>query len=142
MAENLFRNLREIQDMGLELLMQRNSLYAFVAGTASTAVVVLIASLLDVILPIVLFVLIGIALTALCVLLGATSINPGASGSEADSSFGGGDDMPMGNTTNSRGALRSPAEVSEVLPTTRLEFVMYFSGFGVCAVGALALLLR
>ena len=128
--------------MGLELLVQRNSLSAFVVGAASTAVVVLIASLLDVILPIVLFVLIGISLTGLCFLLGATSINPGASGGEGESSVGAGDGMPIGNTTNSSARLRSPADVSKVLPTTRLEFVMYFSGFGACAVVALGVLLR
>lgn len=128
--------------MGLEMLVQRGSLYGFGAGAVTTVVVILIASLLDAVLPIVGIVLVGIAVLALVLLLGAPGMGPGGAGGGMESNIGGGEgEMPTSNPSEAGIASGSPTDIATVVPATRLEYVMYFSGFGVCAALALALLL-
>ena len=127
--------------MGLEVLVQRGSLYGFGAGAATTGVVLLVASLFAVALGVVVLVMIGIALLALVLLLGAPGIGPGPATGEMQSNLGGeGGGMEMANPVEGGGASRSPADMAAVVPTTRLEYVMYFAGCGVLAVVALAVL--
>ena len=127
--------------MGLEMLVQRGSLYGFGAGAVTTGVVILVASLLDTVLPVVGIVLIGIAVIALVLLLGAPGMGPGSAGGGFEFNVGGGDEMPMADAAETGSASGRPTEIATVVPATRLEYVMYFSGFGVCAALALALLL-
>ena len=127
--------------MGLEMLVQRGSLYGFGAGAVTTAIVLLVASLFDTTLPIVGIVLVSIAVLALVLLLGAPGMGPGSAGGGFEFNVGGGDDMPMADAAETGTASGSPTDIATVVPATRLEYVMYFSGFGVCAALALALLL-
>jgi hypothetical protein len=120
--------------MGLEKLVQRGSVYGFGAGIVTTGVVVLVASLFEVVLAVVLLVLIAIAVPALVLLVGATGGGPGPSGEE----------MGAGETANpvESGSSMSPADMEAVVPATRLEYIMYFMGFGVTAAVILAFFLR
>jgi|GEM_PF-4997352 len=128
--------------MGLEKLIERGSLYGFGAGAVTTGVIVLVASLFDVVLAVVVLVLIGIAILALVLLLGAPGIGPGPAGGEMESDMGdenGG--MQIANPMEAGGVSGNPADMTAVVPATRLEYVMYFLGFGTIAVVALAFLL-
>ena len=114
----------------------------FGAGAVTTVIIILVASLLDIILPIVGIVLVGIAVLALVLLLGAPGIGSGGAGGGMESNVGGGEgEMPMSNPSEVGTTSRSPTDIATVVPATRLEYVMYFSGFGACAALALTLLL-
>ncbi|RJT01427.1 hypothetical protein [Halococcus sp. IIIV-5B] len=127
--------------MGLEELVQRGSLYGFGAGAVTAGVIVLVAGLFDVVLPLVGLALLAIAVLALVLLLGAPGMGPGSAGGELESNVGGGDEMPMANAAEASITSASPTDIATVVPATRLEYVMYFCGFGACAVVALVLLL-
>ena len=128
--------------MGLEKLVQRGSLYGFGAGAVTTCVIVLVASLFDVTLGAVVLVLIAVAVLALVLLLGAPGIGPGPAVGEMQSSTGGeSGGMQMASPVEAGGASRDPADMAAIAPKTRLEYVMYFTGFGAIAVAALVLLL-
>ncbi|EMA36560.1 hypothetical protein [Halococcus hamelinensis] len=107
----------------------------------TAGVVVLAAGLFDLVLPIVGLALVGIAVLALVLLLGAPGIGPGSAGGGLESNIGGGDEMPMANAAEAGITSGSPSDIATVVPATRLEYVMYFCGFGACAVVFLALLL-
>jgi hypothetical protein len=119
--------------MGLEKLVQRGSVYGFGAGIVTTGVVVLVAGLFDVVLAVVLLVLSRLRfwLSSCC---WATGGGPGPSGEE----------MGAGETANpvESGSSMSPADMEAVVPATRLEYIMYFMGFGVTAAVILAFFLR
>jgi hypothetical protein len=125
--------------MGLEKLVQRGSLYGFGAGAVTAGVVVLVASSFDIALGAVVLVLVAIAVLALVLLLGAPGIGPGPAVGEIQSSGESGG-MQMASPVEGGGASRNPADMAAVVPKTRLEYVMYFAGFGVVAAVALALL--
>lgn len=128
--------------MGLEKLVQRGSLYGLGAGAVTTGVIVLVASLFDVALGAVVLVLVAIAMLALVLLLGAPGIGPGPAVGEMQSSTGGeSGGMQMPSPVEAGGASRNPAAMAAVVPATRLEYVMYFTGFGAAAVVALVVLL-
>ena len=120
--------------MGLEKLVRRGSVYGFGAGAVTSGVIVLGASLFDVVLAIVLLVLIAIAVLALVLLVGAAGTGPGPSGEEMDSNAG-----EIANPVESSTSM-NPADMGVIVPATQLEYVMYFIGFGTIAVVALALL--
>ena len=127
--------------MGLEKLVQRGSLYGFGAGAVTAGVVVLGASLFDIALGPVVLVLVAVAVLALVLLLGAPGIGPGPAVGEMQSNTGGeSGGMQMASPVEAGGASRNPAAMAAVVPKTRLEYVMYFAGFGAIAVVALALL--
>ena len=128
--------------MGLEKLVERGSLYGFGAGAVTTVVLVLVGSQFDVALGAIVLVLISIAVLALVLLLGAPGIGPGPAVSEMQSSTGGeAGEVQMASPVEAGGASRNPAAMAAVVPATRLEYVMYFAGFGVVAVVALVVLL-
>ena len=128
--------------MDLEKLVQRGSLYGFGAGAVTTGVVMLVASLFDVALGAVALALIAIATLALVLLLGAPGIGPGPAVGEMQSSTGGeSGGMQMASPVEAGGASRNPAEMAAIVPTTQLEYVLYFAGFGTAAVVALVVLL-
>ena len=128
--------------MGLEKLVERGSLYGFGAGALTTGAVVLVANLFDVALGAVVLVLVGIAVLALVLLLGAPGIGPGPAVSEMQSSTGGeSGGMQMESPVEAGGASRNPVAMAAVVPTSQLEYVMYFAGFGLTAVVMLVFLL-
>ena len=128
--------------MGLEKLVERGSLYGFGAGAVTTGVIVLVVSLFDLTLGAVVLVLVAIAVLALVLLLGTPGIGPGPAVGEMQSSTGGeSGEMQMASPVEAGGASRNPADMAAVVPATRLEYVMYFTGFGVTAVVALVFLL-
>ncbi len=128
--------------MGLEKLVERGSLYGFGAGALTTGAAVLVASLFDVALGAVVLVLVGIAVLALVLLLGAPGIGPDPAVSEMQSSTGGeSGEMQMASPVEAGGASRNPAAMATVVPATQLEYVMYFAGFGLIAVVMLVFLL-
>ena len=128
--------------MGLEKLVERGSLYGFGAGALTTGAVVLVANLFDVALGAVVLVLVGIAVLALVLLLGAPGIGPGPAVSEMQSSTGGeSGGMQMESPVEAGGASRNPVARAAVVPTSQLEYVMYFAGFGLTAVVMLVFLL-
>ena len=126
--------------MGLEKLVERGSLFGFGAGAVTAGIVILVASLFDVALGAVVLVLVAIAVLALVLLLGAPGIGPGPAGGEM-STGGESGGMQMANPVEAGGASRNPNEMAAVVPKTRLEYVMYFTGFGAIAVVVLVLLL-
>jgi hypothetical protein len=127
--------------MGLEKLVQRGSLYGFGAGAATAGGLVFVASLFEVALGAAILVLVAVAVLALVLLLGAPGIGPGPAVGEMQSSTGGETGgMQMASPVEGGGASRNPADMAAVVPATRLEYVMYFAGFGVIAVVALAFL--
>jgi hypothetical protein len=121
--------------MGLEKLVERGSVYGFGAGAVTAGVVVLVASLFDVVLPVVLLVLIAIAGLALVLLVGAAGTGPGPSGEEMDSNAG-----EIANPVEGSVSMNH-AGTGAIVPATQLEYILYFSGFGTAAVGMLAVLL-
>ncbi len=127
--------------MGLEKLVQRGSLYAFGGGAVTTGALILVASLFDVVLGVVLLVLVAIAILALALLLGAPGMGPSPAGGGLESNTGGEDGIQMASPSEAGGASISPADLAAVVPATKLEYVMYFFGFGTIAVVALAILL-
>ena len=128
--------------MGLEKLLERGSLYGFGAGALTTGAVVFVASLFDVALGAVVLMLVGIAVLALVLLLGAPGIGPGPAVSEMQSSTGGeSGGMQMESPVEAGGASRNPVAMAAVVPTSQLEYVMYFAGFGLTAVVMLVFLL-
>jgi hypothetical protein len=127
--------------MGLEKLVQRGSLYGFGAGALTAGVLVLVASLFGITLGPVVLVLIAVAVLALVLLLGAPGIGPGPAAGEMQSGTGGeGGEIQMASPVEGGGASRDPAAMAAVVPATRLEYVLYFAGFGVVAAVTLALL--
>lgn len=127
--------------MGLEKLVQRGSLYGFGAGAATAGVLVLVASLSDIALGSALIVLVAVAVLALVLLLGTPGIGPGPAVDEMHSTTGGeSGGMQMANPVEA-GASRNPAAMAAIVPKTRLEYVMYFTGFGAITVVALVVLL-
>ncbi len=128
--------------MGLEKLVERGSLFGFGAGAVTAGIVILVASVFDVALGAVVLVLVAVAVLALVLLLGAPGIGPGPAVGEMQSSTGGETGgMQTASPVEAGGASRNPAAMAAVVPATRLEYVMYFTGFGAIAVVTLVLLL-
>ena len=126
--------------MGLEKLVERGSLFGFGVGAVTAGIAILVASLFDVALGAVVLVLVAVAVLALVLLLGAPGIGPGPAGGEM-STGGESGGMQTASPVEAGGASRNPAAMAAVVPATRLEYVMYFAGFGVVAVVALVFLL-
>lgn len=128
--------------MGLEKLVQRGSLYGFGAGAVTAGGIALVASLLNVVLGVVLLVLIGIAIMGLVLLLGAPGIGPGGIGlGEGYGEMSTDTEMDIPNSSVAGGASGRLGDMAAVVPTTKVEYVMYFIGFGATAVVGLAILL-
>lgn len=127
--------------MNPELLLQRGVLYGFVGGVVTTVLVVLVAALLNLSLGPVVAVLFFGAVLALVLLVGASGPGPGPAVGEVDTTAEEGFGGQMPNPTEASGASRNPVE-AVVVPSTRLEYVVYFLGLGIAATVLLALLLN
>lgn len=126
--------------MNLQPLMQRGVLYGFISGGGTTVLIVLGATVLNVSLGLTATVLFLGAILALVLLLGASGVGPGLAVGEVESTVEGFDGHTP-NPTEAGGASRNPAGIV-VVPSTRLEYVVYFLGLGIAATVLLAVLLN
>ena len=81
------------------------------------------------------------AILALIPLLGAPGVGSGPAVGEAQDNFDEGFEGYVSNPTEGGGASRNPAAMV-IVPSTRLEYVVYFLGLGIAATVLLAVLLN
>lgn len=128
-------------DMNLTPLMQRGVLYGFISGSVTTVLIVLLATVLNFPPGPTALVVFLVAILALSLLLGASGGGGGLAVGEGQGNFNeeGGGDVP--NPTEAGGTSRTPAAIG-IIPSTKLEYVMYCLGLGIAAMVLIAILLN